>query len=73
MLQVLDDQLPKIHSFHVTWFGGEPLVGKQPLLALSDAFIERCDGAGIEYSADITTNGYLLDEGTCAQLRDRKG
>jgi uncharacterized protein len=71
VLQVLDDQLPNIHSFSVTWFGGEPLVGKKPLLALSDAFIERCNTARVEYSASIVTNGYLLDESTCAQLRDR--
>jgi uncharacterized protein len=72
VLQVLDDQLPKIRRFRVTWFGGEPLVGKKPLLALSDAFIERCDRAEVEYSAHITTNGYLLDEKTCRQLRERR-
>src|SRR5262245_20568268 len=57
LLRVLDDQLPKIKSFHVTWFGGEPLVGKKPLLALSDAFIERSDRAKVEYAAGIITNG----------------
>jgi len=72
VLGVLDDQLPRIKSFHVSWFGGEPLVGKQPLLALSDAFIDRCDRNGVGYSAMITTNGYLLDERTCAELRDRR-
>lgn len=72
VLAALDDQLPKINSFTVTWFGGEPLVGKRPLLALSDAFMERCDRAQVSYSATITTNGYLLDEQTCAQLRDRR-
>jgi uncharacterized protein len=72
ILEVLDDQLPKITSFHVTWFGGEPLVGKQPLLALSDVFIEQCGQANVAYEAGIVTNGYLLDEETCAQLKDRK-
>jgi uncharacterized protein len=72
ILAALDDQLPNINSFTVTWFGGEPLVGKQPLLALSDAFIERCDAHEVHYSATITTNGYLLDEETCGQLRDRR-
>ena len=72
VLELLDDQLPTIRSFHVSWFGGEPLVGKTPLLALSDAFGERCDRAGVRYDADIITNGYLLDQGTCAQLRDRR-
>ena len=72
VLAVLDDQLPRITSFHVTWFGGEPLVGKQPLLALSDAFIARCDAAHVAYAASIITNGSLLDEATCSALRARR-
>jgi uncharacterized protein len=72
VLQILNDQLPKISSFSVSWFGGEPLVGRKPLLALSDAFIERCDRANVGYSATIATNGFLLDEQTCADLRDRR-
>jgi uncharacterized protein len=72
VLQVVDDQLPRIHNFDVMWFGGEPLVGKQSLLALSDAFIARCDSVGVDYRADIATNGYLLDEETCSELRDRR-
>jgi uncharacterized protein len=71
VLEMLDDQLPKIETFAVTWFGGEPLVGKKPLLSLSDAFIERCRKMQVAYSASIVTNGYLLDESTCADLRDR--
>jgi uncharacterized protein len=72
VLQVLDEQLPHIANFAVTWFGGEPLVGKKPLLELSDRFIDRCDRANVEYGAGIITNGYLLDPETCAQLRDRR-
>ncbi|MGR3310841.1 MAG: radical SAM protein [Candidatus Brocadiales bacterium] len=72
LLQIVDDQLPNISSFFVSWFGGEPLVGKEQLLALSDGFIKRCDSAGVNYDSDIITNGYLLDEETSAQLRDRR-
>lgn len=72
ILQIVDDKLPTIKSLSVNWFGGEPLVGKKPLLALSDAFIERCDRAGVLYQASITTNGYLLDEEMCIKLRDRR-
>lgn len=57
ILRVVDDRLPSIAAMTATWFGGEPLIGKAPLLALSDAFIERCDRAGVDYSATITTNG----------------
>ena len=72
VLAALDDQLPRIRTFHATWFGGEPLVGKKPLLALSDAFIERCDAAGVDYNASISTNGYLLDEEMCRELQERR-
>jgi len=43
VLRVVDAQLPHIRTMRVTWFGGEPLVGKEALLALSDGFIRRCD------------------------------
>jgi uncharacterized protein len=72
ILRVVDDQLPHIHTLSVSWFGGEPLVGKAPLLALSDAFIERCDRGGVRYDAFLITNGYLLDERTCRQLAERR-
>ncbi len=72
ILAVLDDQLPRITSFGVSWFGGEPLVGKKPLLALSDRFIAKCDAAGVEYSAQMTTNGYLLTQETCVELKQRR-
>jgi uncharacterized protein len=72
VLRVLDDKLPEITSFSVTWYGGEPLVGKRSLLALSDEFIARCDAHDVFYRADIITNGSLLDEQTCAELRERR-
>jgi uncharacterized protein len=72
VLAALDDQLPRVRTFHVTWFGGEPLVGKKSLLELSDAFIARCDAAKVSYEASIVTNGYLLDEGTCRELAERR-
>jgi uncharacterized protein len=72
ILDILDAQLPHIQTFNVTWFGGEPLVGKKPLLRLSDAFIDRCAQFKVQYSANILTNGYLLDENTCIELRDRQ-
>lgn len=70
LVQLLDDQIPKLTNVHVTWYGGEPLVGKRPLVRLSKAFIERCDAAGVAYTATIITNGYLLDAATCQDLVD---
>jgi uncharacterized protein len=72
LVSMLDDKLPGIKSFSVEWFGGEPLIGKAALLALSDIFIEHSDRAGVAYTARIVTNGSLLDKTTCAQLRQRR-
>ncbi|MBW4696721.1 MAG: SPASM domain-containing protein [Aphanocapsa lilacina HA4352-LM1] len=72
LLELIDKKLPEIESFKVSWLGGEPLLGKSKLLALSDRFIERCDRFRVTYAADLTTNGSLLDEQTCAELRARR-
>ena len=60
LVDVLEEQLTTIRRFHVTWFGGEPLLATDRIHELSDAFIERCDRAEVAYSANIVTNGYLL-------------
>ncbi|MBB5783559.1 radical SAM/SPASM domain-containing protein [Nonomuraea jabiensis] len=72
ILKVLDYQLTKISSFNVTWFGGEPLLGMDTITSLSDEFIDRCDRHSIQYGATVITNGYLLDNATCATLKDRR-
>ncbi|HEY5629533.1 MAG TPA: radical SAM protein, partial [Candidatus Limnocylindrales bacterium] len=70
LVGVLDQQLPTIERFEVTWFGGEPLLGAERLYELSDAFIRRCDAAGVAYAAGIVTNGYLLTPDVARRLRD---
>ena len=72
VIRLLESKLPTIKTFGVTWFGGEPIVGKKPLLRLSKVFIDRCDEAGVKYSAGIITNGVLLDAATCRELRDAR-
>ena len=47
-------------SLHVSWFGGEPLLGLKTIKNLSKKFISICFQNGLDYSASITTNGYLL-------------
>lgn len=42
----------------LTWFGGEPLMGKEMMDYISLSLIER----GIEILSVITTNGYLIDD-----------
>lgn len=49
-------------KLRVTWFGGEPLIAYTQLRRLSLLLISFCKTNNIEYIADITTNGYALDE-----------
>jgi uncharacterized protein len=72
LLEVLDAQLPTIGRFHVTWYGGEPLLGADRIDSLSEAFLERVSGAGVRYAASIVTNGYLLTPDVARRLKDLK-
>lgn len=50
----------------VMWFGGEPLLATDIIASLSRDLLEICRSRGIKYSATLTTNGYLLNEGRVA-------
>ena len=72
VVELLRLKLPSLNSLSVTWFGGEPLLGRRALLKLSDRFIDLCETNNVNYQAGIVTNGYLLDAKTCKQLHDRR-
>lgn len=60
----------RYRSMHVTWYGGEPLLGESfsALEFLSGKIITACRNSDIPYSANIITNGYLLDRETAERL-----
>ena len=72
MVRLVDDSLPNMTGMSVTWFGGEPLLAKRQVMKLSDAFIERCDSAGVQYGASIITNGWHLTGETAKALAERR-
>lgn len=55
-------------GIHVSWFGGEPLVNMQGLSYISNRLIKICKFYKRKYTADITTNAYLLDYNTFNEL-----
>ncbi len=57
-------------SLHVTWYGGEPLIGKKVIGSLSEQLMAVCREKNSSYHAAIVTNGYLLDEENLRFLRD---
>src|SRR6185503_7678284 len=50
----------KIKRLGVAWYGGEPLIGIATIDGLSTEIMQICKAAGIQYSAMIVTNGYLM-------------
>jgi uncharacterized protein len=47
-------------ELHITWFGAEPLTGLIQLKNLSNRLIEYCTENGVNYNANIITNGVKL-------------
>ena len=55
-------------GLHIRWFGGEPLLALDSIERISNILIQICDLADVEYSAEIQTNGYMLDLSSIARL-----
>ena len=66
--QQLEDETVK--AFSVVWYGGEPLLKKDVIAGLSEAFMNICKANEVTYNASIITNGYLVDEETAKLLKD---
>jgi uncharacterized protein len=59
-------------SIFVTWVGGEPTIEKSIIKSLSEKFIKITSQYNLEYSAQIITNGILLDSEWIKLLREIK-
>jgi len=62
----------RFSSMHVTWYGGEPLLPESfdVVVSLSERLLSSCRRHDVSYSANIITNGYLLDRATARRLAD---
>lgn len=61
LLKFVQKSIANHKALHVSWFGGEPLLAPEVISYLSNGFRRICDSRHLSYSADITTNGFLLD------------
>lgn len=69
IVQLLDDRIEALNDVAITWYGGEPLIGKRQLLALAARISARCAAFDVRCTSGIVTNGWLLDGETAAELR----
>jgi uncharacterized protein len=58
--KMVERRAPRLNSFKVSWFGGEPLLGYEAIEELAPVFKQAAEKHDIVYVSDITTNGYLL-------------
>lgn len=55
-------------KMEVQWYGGEPLLGARVIETLSQRLMGFCQEYGLNYSADIITNGTLIDEAAAKMI-----
>lgn len=69
LMEFIKRHINGVKRLNVTWFGGEPLLGMPVLEKLSQEMISLCNEKGIQYSAGIVTNGYLLTKDVAEKLK----
>lgn len=72
LVEMVNEYSSTIKKLTITWYGGEPLMALSVVEELSREFIRICDEKGIEYSASIVTNGYLLTREKTELLKELK-
>jgi len=68
IIKMVERRAPTLNVFHVSWFGGEPLLGYEAIKELGPAFVNISKKYDIPFTADMTTNGYLLTPDVFANL-----
>ena len=69
--KIIDYVRYNIHRFtslNITWFGGEPLLGLDNIREMSQELMKICTFNHRNYTASMTTNGYLLNIDTFKEL-----
>jgi uncharacterized protein len=69
IVEMVNEAAKKKNDIHITWYGGEPLLGKDIIYDLSDKLIQICNENGAHYNAYIVTNGYLLTDEIIHKLK----
>lgn len=70
LVELVANRLASLKSLNIHWLGGEPLLAKRQLLRLSRDLSGACKAQGVRYSANVTTNGYLLTRKTASELAE---
>lgn len=70
LIRFVKQNIHKYTGLNISWFGGEPLLALDCIEKLTKEFKAICRYNRIPYSAVMTTNAFLLNEGTFEKLLD---
>jgi len=62
IIAFLEEQIPRFSVLLLSWFGGEPLLNYDRVVAISAAAQRICQSQNVALIGNVTTNGYLFDE-----------
>ena len=68
IVRYIKKEIHKYAGLSIGWYGGEPLLCTDLINNLSQELIGICHSVNRKYSATITTNGYLLNDGVFKQM-----
>ena len=66
------EQLKGKRSFHLTWYGGEPLMDQEAIWDISQAATAYCDEHGIRYTSMMISNGYKMTVPVAEKLQQAR-
>lgn len=74
LLKYIERAAKTVKYLYITWYGGEPLLGKEIIFDLTQKIIAITEENKIGYSAGMITNGYLLtkDPDIVQKLKDSR-
>lgn len=58
--RLIENRTPALDRLTISWFGGEPLLARNVVLDVGGYAYDLCVEHGVQFSAGLTTNAYLL-------------
>ncbi len=69
VVTLAEQKMKGTKHFHVSWFGGEPLLAMPVIEKLTASFHKLCEQNHVDYSASIITNGYYYTKENAEKLK----
>lgn len=60
----------KKKKLHITWFGGEPMLAYDSIVALSKRLIDFCNNNNVKYHSSMASNGILFNDENIKELKE---